>query len=159
MRCAVTGDVGECGPAMNLSVFSWLHNIETKRFFNTVKGTGPCLVEHGPAINLTVFTWLQNTHTKKFFNTVNRTGPCLKEHNPAVRSNVLERLQAIQTKKFFNIVKWAALCLGEHDHVFVWTLLHVCITSKGNDSSTPGNELRRDKGCWGARPNHQLKCF
>ena len=42
---------------------------------------------------------------------------------------------------------------------FVWTLLKVCITSKRNDSSTPRNELGRDKGCWGARPSHKLQCF
>ena len=56
-------------------------------------------------------------------------------------------------------MKWAGPCLGEHDHPFIWTLLNVCITSKRNESSTPRNELRRDRGCWGARPSHQLECF
>ena len=52
MSWAVTGDVGERGPATNLNGFNRLHNIWTKKFFKTVKGTGPCLGEHGPAITL-----------------------------------------------------------------------------------------------------------
>ena len=68
MSWAVTWDVGERGPAMNLSVFKWLQNIQTKRFFNTVKRTGPCLGEHGPAINLNVFETLY-TIQKKMFST------------------------------------------------------------------------------------------
>ena len=61
MSRAVTGDVGERGPAINLNVFKWLHNIQTKQLFNFVKGTGLCLGENGPAVNLNVF--------EKFYNT------------------------------------------------------------------------------------------
>ena len=115
--------------------------------------------ERGPAINLNVFRWLHNIQTKKFFNTVKATGPCLGEHGPAISSNVFEKLHTIQMRRVFNTVKWAGPCLGEHDHPFIWTLLKVCTTSNGNDFSTPGNELGRDRGCWGARPSHKLECF
>ena len=82
---AVTGDVGERGPAINLSVLNWLHNIPTKWFFNTVKGTEPCLWEHGPAISSIVFEKLHTIQMRKVFNTVNRARPCLGEHdNPFI---------------------------------------------------------------------------
>ena len=125
MGWAVTGDVGERGPAINLNVFKWLHNIQSK----------------------------------KFCNTVNRIGPCLGKHDPAKVSNVFEKLHAIQTKRWLNAVIWAGPCLGKHDQPFIWTLLKICTTSKQKESSTPRNELGRDRGCWGARPNHQLESF
>ena len=159
MSWVVTGDVGERGPAIDLNVFEWLHNIQTKRFFNSVKRTGPCLREHGPAINLNVFEWLHNNQTKKFFNTVKGTGPCLGELGPALNSNVFETFHTIQTRNFFNLVNWAGPCLGEHDQPFIWTLLKVCITSGRRDFSTPRFELGRDKGCWGARLSYSLECF
>ena len=70
MSWAVTGDVGERGPAINLNGFKRVHNIQTKRFFNTVKGTGPCLGEHGPAINSNVFEEFPTIQTRKLFDTV-----------------------------------------------------------------------------------------
>ena len=80
MSWAVTGDVGERGPAINLSVFTWLHNIQRKKFINTVYKTGPCLGEHNPAISSIVFEKLHFIQTKKFLNTVKCPGPCLGEH-------------------------------------------------------------------------------
>ena len=111
------------------------------------------------AINLNVFNWLHNIQTKTFFNTVKGTGPCLEEHGPAISSNVFEKLHTIQMRRVFNTVKWAGPCLGEHDQPFIWTLLKVCSTSKRNNSSTPQNELGRDRGCWKVRPSHKLECF
>ena len=73
--------------------------------------------------------------------------------------NVYEELHTTQPKIFSNTVKWAGPSLKEHVQPFIWTLLKVCITSKRNDSSTPRNELGRDKGCWGARPGHKLYCY
>ena len=125
MSWAVTGDVGKCGPAMNLNVFTWLQNIQTKKFINTVKGIGSC------------------------------SG----ENSLTIKSSVFENLRTIQMRRFFNTVKCPGPCLGEHDQPFIWTLLNVCITSKRNDSSTPGTELGRDRGCWGARPSYKLECF
>ena len=81
MNWAVTGDVGERGPAINWKVFNRLHNIQTKRIFNTVKGTGMCLWEHGLAINSIVFEKLHTSQTKKWLNTVKWAGPCLREQN------------------------------------------------------------------------------
>ena len=223
MSWAVTKDVGERGPAINLNVFHWLHNIQTKKFFNSVKTTEPCLGEHGPAARSNVFeklhtiqmkkvfdtmkragpclreqdhpfiwtllkacitskqeefstpqsgfgrdrgcwgarsrnelewfTWLHNIQTKWFFNTVKEFGPCLGKHGPTISSNVFEILHTIQTKMFFNTAKCAGPCLWEHDQPFIWTLLKLCITSKRNDSSTPRNEVGRERGCWGARPS------
>ena len=111
------------------------------------------------AINLIVFNWLYNIQTKKLFNTVKGTGPCLGEHGPAISSNVFEKLHTIQMRRVFNTVKWAGPCLEEHDQPIIWTLLKVCSTSKRNNSSTPKNELGRDKGCWKVRPSHELECF
>ena len=80
MTWAVTGDVGERGPAINLNVFTWLQNIHTNRFFNTVNRTEPCLGEHNPAISSNVFKKLHFIQTKRFFNTAKCPGPCLGEH-------------------------------------------------------------------------------
>ena len=115
--------------------------------------------ERGPAMNLNVFTWLHNNHRKNIFNTVKETKPCLGEHGPAISSTVFEKLYTIQIRRVFNTVKWPGLCLGEHDYPFIWTLLKVCTTPKRNDSSTPRNELGRDRGCWGALPCHKLECL
>ena len=41
----------------------------------------------------------------------------------------------------------------------MWTLLIVCITSNRKHSLTPRNKLGRDRGCWEARPRHQLDSF
>ena len=81
MSLAVTGDVGKCGPTKNLHVFTWLHNIQTKTSFNTVKKTGPCLGEHGPSISSSVFEKFRTIQNRKFFNTVKWAGPCLGEHD------------------------------------------------------------------------------
>ena len=59
MSWAVTGDVGERGPAINLKLLKLLHNIWTKKVFQHREKTGPCLGEHGPAITLNVFKKLQ----------------------------------------------------------------------------------------------------
>ena len=96
---------------------------------------------------------------KSFFNTVKGTGPCLEKHGLAIHLNVLKKLHIIRTKSCFNTVKWAGPCLGEHDQPFIWTLLKVCITSKRYLCLPPWNELGRDRGCWGARPSHQLESF
>ena len=112
-----------------------------------------------PSHKLECFYMAAEQPYKKFFNTVNRTGPCLGEHGPAISSNVFEKLHTIQIKKVVNTVKWAGPYLGEHDHPFIWTLLNVCTTSKRNEFSTPRNDLGRDRGCWGARPSHELECF
>ena len=82
MSWAVTRDVGERGPAINLNGFKRVHNIRTKKFFNTVKGYGPCLGEHGPAIESNVFEKLHTIQTKTVLNTVKWAGPCLEEHDP-----------------------------------------------------------------------------
>ena len=110
-------------------------------------------------MNLKVFKWLHNIQKKRFFNTVKTTGPCLGKHGRTINSNVFEKFHTIQTRKLFDTVKWAGSCLGEHDEPLIWTLLTICITSKRNDSSTPQNELGRDRGCWGARPSHKLEWF
>ena len=81
MSCAVTGDVGECGPAMSLNVFKSLHNIQTRGSINTVKDFGLYLGEHGSAICSNVFEKLHTIQTKKFLHTVKWTGPCLGEHD------------------------------------------------------------------------------
>ena len=77
---AVTGDVGERGPAINLFLLRWRHNIQPKIFFNTVNRTGPCLGEHGPAAKSIVFENLHTMQPKNYFNTVKWAGPCLGEH-------------------------------------------------------------------------------
>ena len=66
---------------MNLKFFKWLHNIQTKRFFNTVKGTGPCLGEHSPAIYSNVFEKFHTIQTRNLFDTVKWAGSCLGEHD------------------------------------------------------------------------------
>ena len=153
---------GGARPAVHLNVVESLHNIKMIPIFNVVKGAGPWqrdVGERGPAINLNVFKWLHNIQSKKFCNTVNRIGPCLEKHEQAKISNVFEKLHAIRTKIWLNAVNWAGPCLGEHDQPFIWTLLKICITSKQKEASTPWNELGRDRGCWGARPSHQLEWF
>ena len=81
MSWAVTGDIGERGPAINLNVFTRLQNIHTKTFFITVKRIGPCFREHNPAISSNVFEKLHTIQTKRFFNTVKWAGPCLEKHD------------------------------------------------------------------------------
>ena len=151
-------DIGERGPAINLNVSKRLQNIQTKRFFNTVNRTGLCLGDHNLAISSNVFEKLHTIQKKRIFNTVKTTGPCLGDQGPAKISNVFETLHTIQTKYYFNTVKWAGPCLREHDHSFIWTLLIVFTITKRNNYSTPQNELGRNRGCWGARPSHEIEC-
>ena len=68
MSWAVTGDVGERGPAINLNGFKRVHNIQTKKVFNTVRGTGPCLGEQGPVIKSNVFEKLHTIQTRNMFS-------------------------------------------------------------------------------------------
>ena len=115
--------------------------------------------ERGPAINTNVFTRLQNIHTSRFFKTEKKLGRVWgNTTQPQIRM-FLKRFVPSRRKRFFNNVKWAGPCLGEHERPFIWTLLKVCTISKRNDSSTPRNELGRDRGCWRARPSHKLECF
>ena len=133
MSWAVRGDVGERGPTINFNVFEWLHNIQTKRFFNTVKGTGPCLGEHGPVLSLNVFEKHHPIQTKNFFHIVKYVRLCFREHHQpfiwtllklcitsrrndssvfggarsAVHLNVVESLHNIKTKNFFNAARLA----------------------------------------------------
>ena len=81
MSCAVTGDFGKRGPAINLNGFKWLQIIQTKKFFNTVKRAGPCFGEHGPAINSIVIEKFYTIQTKKIIDTVKWAGSCLGEHD------------------------------------------------------------------------------
>ena len=153
---------GRARPAVHLNVVESLDNIKTGSMFTAVKWAGPWQWMLGSSAQ--PWTWmfskmLHNIQTKRFFNTVNRIGPCLGEHDPAKTSNVFEMLHAIRRKSWLNALIWAGPCLGEHDQPFIWTLLKICITSKRKEFSTPQNELGRDRGCWGARPSHQLECF
>ena len=43
------GMLGNAAQPSTWKILKWLHNMHTKRFFNTVNGTGPCLGEHDPA--------------------------------------------------------------------------------------------------------------
>ena len=81
MSWAVTGDLGERPLAINLNLFTWLHNIQTKTFFNTVKGTGPCLREHNSAISSNVFQKLHTIQIRRVFKSVKCVLPCLGEHD------------------------------------------------------------------------------
>ena len=128
--------------------------------FNSAKWAGPWQGMLGSAAQPSTWKflkWLHNIQTKKFCNTVKRYGPCLGEHDPAKVSNVFEVFHTIPTKSWLNDVTWAGPCLGEHDQPFIWTLLKICITLKRKNFSTSRNELGRDRGCWGARPSHQLE--
>ena len=87
------------------------------------------------------------------------TGPCLGEQSPGSYLIVFEKFHTIQTRKCFNTVKKTGPCLGKHDQVLIQPLLTICITSRRKHSSTPQNQLGRDRGCWGARPSHKLKWF
>ena len=81
MSWVETEDVGERGPAENLNGFKRVHNIQTKRFFNTVKGTGPCLGEHGLGIKSNVSKGFHIIQTRNMFDTVKWAGSCLGEHD------------------------------------------------------------------------------
>ena len=154
--------IGGARPAVRLNVVECLHNIKTKRFFNAGNWAGPWQGMLGSAAQPWTWMFLHGCKiTIKIFSihTVKRAGPCLGEHGQAISSNVFEKLHTIQRKRFFNTVKCYGSCLGEHERPLIWTLLNVCITSKQNDSSTPETELGRDRGCWGARPSHELECF
>ena len=149
-------------PAVHLNVVENLHNIKMIPIFNVVKEAGPWQGMFGSAAQPSTWMflkWLHNIQSKKFCNTVNRIRPCLEKHELAKVSNVFEKFHAIRTKSWLNAVNWAGPCLGEHDQPFIWTLLKICITSKRKESSTTRNELGRDRGCWRARPSHQLECF
>ena len=111
---AVTGDVGERGPAINLNGSKLLQNIQTKKFFNTVKGTGPCLGEHSPAIDLSISEKLHTIQTGKCFNTVKWAGSCLGEHDqpliwtllticiiPLRKTSWTPRFELIRDKRFW----------------------------------------------------------
>ena len=117
MSWAVTGDVGERGPAINLNVFTWLHNIQTNRFFNTVIRKVLCLGEHDHPF---IWTFLKLCITSKRNesstprNELSRDKD-IGERGPAINLNVSKRLQNIQTKQFFNTVKRTGLCLKDHN--------------------------------------------
>ena len=159
MSWAVTGDVGERGPVLNMKVFTWLQNIHTSRIFNTVKGTGLCLGKHNPATSSNVFETLFTIQTKIFFNTVDWAGPCLGATRPSGILNVFEKLHCIKTKSFFNAANWAGPwqgMLGSAAQQWKWMFLHGCITSKRNGSSTPWKELAV---LGGAQPSHKFECL
>ena len=153
---------GGARPAVHLNVVESLHNIKTFFMFNAVKWAGPWQGMVGSAAQPSTWKflkWLHNTQTKKFCNSVNKYGPCLGKHDPAKISNIFEWFHTIRTISWPNAVIWAGPCLGEHNQPFIWTLLKICNTSKRKESSTPRNELGHDRGCWEARPSHQLECF
>ena len=153
---------GGARPAVHLNVVESLHHIKTIPIFTALKWAGPwqgMLKSAAQPSTWKLLKWLHNIPTKKFFNTVEGTGPCLGEHDRAQILNVFEKLHAIRTKSWLNTVNWAGPCFGEHDQPFIWTLLRSCITSKRCSCLTPRNEVGRDRGCWGARPSHQLECF
>ena len=75
------GMLGSAAQPSTWMFLKWLHNIQTKIFFNTVRGTGPCLEKHGLAIDLSVFEKFYINRTKSCFYTVKWAGPCLGEHD------------------------------------------------------------------------------
>ena len=113
MKWAVTWDVGERGPAISLNGFKWLQIIQTKRFFNTVKNTGPCLNKNGPAENLIVFEKLHTIQANKSFNTWNE----LDRVWSSTTNRSIERCWQSshnQTKRSLNTVNKTGPCLGKH---------------------------------------------
>ena len=153
---------GGARPAVHLNVVESLHNLKTMPMFDAVKWARPWQGMLGSAAQPSTWKflkWLHNIESKKFYNTVNRIGPCLGKHDPAKNSKVFEKFHAIRMKSWLIAVSWAGPCLRKHDQPFIWALLKICATSKQKESSTPRNELGRDRGGWGARPSHQLECF
>ena len=159
MSWAVTGDVGERGPAINLNAFEWLHNIQPKTFFNTVVGTGPCLKEHGPAIDLRVFEKLHNFQTKNLFKTVKWTGPCLGEHDQPFISTWLKVFLTPRRKDFStprNELGRDSGCWGARPSHQLECFRNGCITSRRKGFSIPWWHW----GVFGgARPSHWFACF
>ena len=141
MSWAVTGDVGERGRAINLNVFTWLHNFHTKRFFNTVKKTRACLGEHNPAITSNVFEKFHTIQIRRVFNTVKWPGLCLGEHDYPF---IWTLLKVCTTPKWIdfstqrNELGRDKVCWGARpSHKLE------CLTSRRNGFSTPWKELGR----------------
>ena len=141
MSWAVTGDVGKRGSAINLNGFKPVHNIQTRKFFNTVQGIGPCFGEHGPAMKSNVFKKLHTIETRNMCDTVKwaQARPshqfecfwkashhpdekCIQhremswtvfgEARPAVHLDIVDNLHLITTKRIFNAAKWAGTWQG-----------------------------------------------
>ena len=118
------------GPAINLNVFTWLHKIHTKRFFNTVKGTGPCLKGHNQAVTSNVFETLYINPDEKVFQHREMSGTVFREARPSIHLNVVESLHNIKTKWFFDAAKWAGPwqgMLGSAAQSSTWMCLNGCI--------------------------------
>ena len=146
MNWAVRNDVGECGPAINFNVFKWLHNIQMKKFFNTVKRTEPRLGEHGPTTNSNLFKKASYHPDDKLLQHREMNGTMFKVPRAAVHLNVLESLHNINTKRFFNAAKWAGPwqeMWGSAAQPITWMFLSGCITSRLISSSTPWKKLGR----------------
>ena len=85
----------------------WLQNIQTKRFFNTVQGTGPCLGVARPSQTFDCF-WKASRHPdEKLTQHRELSWTVFGEARPAVHLNAVESLHNIKKKTLFNAVKWA----------------------------------------------------
>ena len=126
MSWAVTGDVGERGPAINLNVFKWLHNIQSKKFCNTVNRIGPCLGKHDPAKISNVFEKLHAIQTKSWLNAVIWTGPCLGKHDQPFIWTLLKICTTSKQKQIFDAAKragpWQGM-LGSAAQPSTWKFL------------------------------------
>ena len=153
---------GGARTSVHLNVVECLHNIKTKRFFNAGKWAGLWQEMLGSAAQPSTWMCLNGciTFRRKEFLTPWKELSRVWESTaqPQVRM-FFKNLLPSKGKKFFKTVKCVRPWLGEHDQPLIWTLLKVCTTTKQNDSSTPRSELGRDRGCWDARPSHQLECF
>ena len=126
MSWTVTKDVGERGPAINLNVFKWLHNIQSKKFCNTVISNG-AVFKKARASQIFECFWKASCHPdEKLTQHRDMNWTVFGGTRPAVHLNVVESLHNIKKKTLFNAVKWAGpwqKMLGSAAQPSIWMFL------------------------------------
>ena len=161
MSWAVTGDVGERGPAINLNGFKWLQIIQTKRIFNTVEKHWAVLNYERPSRKFDGIWKASYGPDEQMLQHREMSWPVFGGARPTVQSNVFDNLYNIKRKDFST--PWKELGITSNEKIFQhrekkWffntvkrkepaMFLKSFISSRRENALTPWNELDR---VWGS---------
>ena len=128
----------------------WLHNMQTKKFCNTVNRIWKCLGEHDPAKTSNVFEMLHAIRTKSWLNAVYWAGPWLGEHDQPFIWTLLKTCITSKRKEFStprNELGCDRGCWGVRPSHQLECFRNGCITTRRKGFSTSWMELGR---VWGS---------
>ena len=103
----MTGDVGERGPAINLILLKWCHNIWTKKIFQHREKNWAVFGGARPSHTFEGFQKASYHLNEKLFQHREMSWIVFEKTRPGVQLNVFESLHNITTKKLFNAAKRA----------------------------------------------------